>query len=142
MIRKNSLCQISGVAFYHLVTYNEFAVPWDKEKGIIGYEATKDKINLATPVAVDEHPKAKFDALNSGLVGYPIHGRCWEILCNHRVGATAKNNLERILLVLRQKHREWKYGINVEEPKGELMETDGITCCNFPLLVEKLADNK
>lgn len=73
---------------YHLETYNEFAVPWDKEESIIGYEATRNKVHLATPVAADEHPRRKFDAYNSGLVEYPIHGRCWEILSNHPVGAS------------------------------------------------------
>lgn len=112
-----------------------------RKRVIIGYEATKDKVDLATLVPADEHPRHKFDAFNSGLVGYLIHGRCWEILCNHRVGATAENDLERLLLVLRQKHREWKYGINVQEPKGELMETDGFTCSNLSPVVENLADN-
>ena len=95
---------------YHLGTYNEFAVPWDKEESIIGYEATKDKVHLAAPVATDEHPRRKFDAYNSGLIEYPIHGRCWEILSNHRVGATAENALEQLLLVLRQKHRNQSRG--------------------------------
>lgn len=129
------------MAFYHWETYNEFTVPWDKEQGIIGYGAIKDKVHLATPAVTDNQPRYKSDVQNSGLVGYPIHTCCWEILCNHQVGATAENGMERLLLVLRQKYGKWKYRVNVKEPERKLMAADGITYPDSPLLVEYLAEN-
>ncbi|OJJ83108.1 uncharacterized protein ASPGLDRAFT_48473 [Aspergillus glaucus CBS 516.65] len=84
------------MAFYNWDYYPTLAVPWNSEEGVIGCEEmVKEKCHLAMPTL----PKSSLDPAEcEGLIGYPVHFRCWELPSHHRaLGSIAKTNLGTIL---------------------------------------------
>lgn len=94
-------CEISGVTFYPPENNLPLAVPKDIE-GIVLSKGMRTT-HLACP-AVPKGAEAVLDA--EGLVGYPVHGRCWDLLFAHLVGDSAQNDLKAVLDALRSRYTE------------------------------------
>lgn len=76
-------------------------------------EMVKENCRLAMPTLLNP---ALDPTESEGLIGYPVHSRCWELLSHHRaLGSIAKTDLGTTLHVLRRKYEEWGYGTEKSE---------------------------
>lgn len=102
-------------------------MPLDPEKGLIK-KASETVTGTVTPAAVV--PKNFFweDLVNSDMYGYPIHARCWEILCEHPLGAFVQTDIKELFQFLCRAIDKWHHGafhrqdiwLNCHENEGML----------------------
>ncbi|KAL2815076.1 hypothetical protein BDW59DRAFT_154030 [Aspergillus cavernicola] len=104
---RKPICCLSDISFYTQEDsgFYTLQVPWDENTGIVRSKDI-DKSLLATALRQEVQGEAHSERLR----GIPVHARCWQVLCKHKIWSLSGGNIRLVGAALRQRNaRDWEH---------------------------------
>ncbi|KAF9888523.1 hypothetical protein FE257_008630 [Aspergillus nanangensis] len=98
--------QISGVTYTHWNSCPEVAVSLDPEVGMVKYTSLNES-EIVAPVVARTDDTLFMPYSRTKTYGYPVHARCWELLCGHKMGELVNTDLKRVFHMLIWNDQYW-----------------------------------